>query len=327
MANEPSVQIESLVGQLLLDVAAGVSVAEAVKQLRKAEGLTDDVEVHIAKQGQKLESNEILEVGQRFTAHFKNSHTITITFGDRIVNHVGMQQLGTEQDGLAASDILRMDVAFQKLGCKVKVIDLYKVLQLSEEPKQGEEALVLLVSGAVQALGIDATALGKDLAALQWDTRCYMKGRVVNKRARYNLCFARTSQEPMYHAKQGRVIAFDQVPPLARLKQELDKLTERDLLAEGNYYYNEDCYIGFHGDVERNVVVGCRFGREKNMTWQAFLRSQPVGDACELVLEEGMLYAMTPKAQGIDWRRTSVLTFRHAAQGAAPGTKRKRSRV
>jgi len=151
MANEPSVQIESLVGQLLLDVAAGVSVAEAVKQLRKAEGLTDDVEVHIAKQGQKLESNEILEVGQRFTAHFKNSHTITITFGDRIVNHVGMQQLGTEQDGLAASDILRMDVAFQKLGCKVKVIDLYKVLQLSEEPKQGEEALVLLVSGSASS--------------------------------------------------------------------------------------------------------------------------------------------------------------------------------
>lgn len=39
-----------------------------------------------------------------------------------------------------------------------------------------------------------------------------MYGRVVNKNARWNLCFDEKSSEPDYEKGRGRVIGFSEVP-------------------------------------------------------------------------------------------------------------------
>ena len=39
----------------------------------------------------------------------------------------------------------------------------------------------------------------------------FIKGRVVNKRARWNLCFADCDQEPDYENKRGRIVDFKNI--------------------------------------------------------------------------------------------------------------------
>ncbi len=48
--------------------------------------------------------------------------------------------------------------------------------------------------------------LFEELLKLDWDSKAYMYGRVVNKYARHNLCFADEPQEPNYEEGKGRVI-------------------------------------------------------------------------------------------------------------------------
>lgn len=67
-----------------------------------------------------------------------------------------------------------------------------------------------------------------------------MKGRVVNKKARHNLCFADFSQEPDYENKKGTVYNFEDLPTMFTLRDLLPKYinNSEDLYAEENYYYD-----------------------------------------------------------------------------------------
>ena len=38
----------------------------------------------------------------------------------------------------------------------------------------------------------------KEMGNLQWDKKAKMYGKVVNKHARYNICFGNESQDPDY---------------------------------------------------------------------------------------------------------------------------------
>lgn len=52
----------------------------------------------------------------------------------------------------------------------------------------------------------DKQALFEELVKLDWDSKAFMYGRVVNKYARHNLCFADEPQDPSYEEGKGRVI-------------------------------------------------------------------------------------------------------------------------
>lgn len=49
-----------------------------------------------------------------------------------------------------------------------------------------------------------------------------MYGRVVNKHARYNLCYAENSQEPSYAEGKGRIIPFDAIPLTKHIRNSLE---------------------------------------------------------------------------------------------------------
>jgi hypothetical protein len=94
--------------------------------------------------------------------------------------------------------------------------------------------------------------LRQEHAALPADKHAFMRGRVVNKRARHNLCFADRAQEPEYAAGKGRVIGFGQVPLTRAVRAALQEMfVDRPaLLCEGNYYFDHaKCGIGFHGQL------------------------------------------------------------------------------
>jgi alkylated DNA repair dioxygenase AlkB len=150
-----------------------------------------------------------------------------------------------------------------------------------------------------------------------------MYKRVVNKKARYNLCFADDSQEPKYEEGKGRIVSYDTVPLLNALRFTLPQVIGEkgdSMIAEGNFYYDTDkCGIGWHGDTERRKVIAIRLGKSMNICYQWYLNNIKVGDKAEFILNNGDMYIMSEKATGCDWKKRKIYTLRHAA-GAAKYT-------
>lgn len=241
---------------------------------------------------------------------------ITITFGDVCENHVGMQKLGKlSKAGYTLEDLQRIQEYFTGHGFECIIHDLRELLPEAQRA-EAEPAFVLQVPIGVRAF-VDSDLLGDEMAALKWDKKALMRGRIVNKKARYNLCFADESQEPDYEDGRGRVVAFKDVPLLNTVLAQIRKLlgdTAKDLYAEGNNYYDVDsCYIGYHGDAERRKVIAIRLGAAMPLYFQWYHRFKPVGERLDLQLNHGDFYMMSDKATGNDWRKSSILTLRHAA--------------
>ena len=153
------------------------------------------------------------------------------------------------------------------------------------------------------------------------DKQALMRGRVVNKHARWNLIVADAAQEPDYERGRGRVVTFERLPMLRAVRAGVAHYfgaRGAGLLAEANYYYDPaQTGIGFHGDAERRIVIALRLGAPIPLHYQWFHRGAPVGARIEIALQPGDMYAMSEKAVGTDWRRSSVLTLRHAAGAPA----------
>jgi hypothetical protein len=182
------------------------------------------------------------------------------------------------------------------------------------------EAYLLIVRQAIPYHEV----MMHELMELEWDKKALMRGKVVNKHARFNLCFDDMSQEPNYEEGSGRIIAYDQVPLLKQMKEEIiERYVDRgdSLKVEGNLYYDVNrCGIGFHGDSERRKVIGLRLGASFPMVFHWYQRSERVGEAIEIHLQSGDLYMMSEKATGFDWKKKLMYTIRHAA-GCAKYTK------
>jgi hypothetical protein len=253
--------------------------------------------------------------------------TITITFGDVCENHVGMEKLGELSDRGFSVDVLKAAKSkFADRGYECELVDLATadipdVLDVPNVPNV-PEAYVLVVRNGVSALtGTDGTVgtaeLHSELSSLKWDTKAKMYGRIVNKHARYNLCFADEGHEPDYAEGKGRVVSFGDVPALSHVRERLVEFVgpeAANLCAEGNYYYDvKKCGIGYHGDSERRKVIALRLGSPMMICYQWFHSKKPVGKRIEIKLNGGDFYIMSEKAVGNDWKRSVIPTLRHAA--------------
>lgn len=254
------------------------------------------------------------------------SDTMTLTFGDVAENHAGMQKIGKlANEGFSVKDLVEIGKKFEKDGYDVELVDLSpkgfdtKAFCV-KYGKVFDKAAVLIVKNGVKALlpvGITATDLREEQAALDHDTKAFMYGRVVNKRARYNLCFSDVGQEPDYMSGKGRIVAFGDVPLTQHMREKLPTYFGKkaeELQLEGNYYYDvKSCGIGFHGDTERRKVIGIRLGAKFPLHYQWFYYGKPIGDRFILEPEHGDFYVMSDKATGYDWKKKSLTTLRHAA--------------
>lgn len=244
------------------------------------------------------------------------NQTITITYGESVENHVGNQQIGKKlNQGISYTELQNMEKKLnKKYTCEL--IDLKSFLDTkyhTETPDAG----ILIVRNFVGTFFKSKTAssiMFDELAQLTWDTKALMRGKVVNKHARYNLCFADFSQDPEYEDGKGRVYDFKDLKKLDEMRKFLEKLVGESLNAEGNYYYDtKKCYIMYHGDGERFIVCGVRFGADFPLYYQWYKNYESISDAKKISLSSGDLYIMSDKAVGCDWKRKTIPTLRHAA--------------
>lgn len=250
----------------------------------------------------------------------------TITFGDAAENHVGMQQVGSAY-GVATSieDLQKVKTMFEEKGGKADFYNLRDYLP-EEYKKQAEDAAVLVMpqfltvaSGGTCSVESVELEFNEMLRAGKIDTTCLLRGKVMNKRARHNNVIADFDQEPDIANGKGTVVNFAKYPAISRLRDILTNYLKQPtpLVAEVNHYYNTDkCSIGMHGDSERNVVAGFRFGASTRMPlhFQAYRDSKMVGPRVTIdSLAAGTVYIMSRKATGNDWKKRSILTWRHAA--------------
>ena len=256
---------------------------------------------------------------------------ITLTFGDQAENHVGMEKLGTMVDpgeGFQMSDFHYILLKFENLNTEP---ELYNLSTLSNDKNETEneetkpEAYLLVIRNGVNIilndLGLDQNIyndqmLFQEQANLNVDKKAFMYGRVVNKHARWNLCFDQYSREPDYQNGKGRIIAFDDLPITSKLIQSFPTYFGEktlNLKGEGNYYFDKKiCGIGFHGDSERRKVLAIRLGTSLNIHYQWFKNGKPVGNRIIVPLNGGDIYIMSEKAVGTDWKKKNIFTLRHA---------------
>lgn len=239
---------------------------------------------------------------------------ITLTFGDSAENHVGMEKIGkmvAAGAGFTVAELVEIQKKFADAGmaCELHRLD-------SED--KPEAAVLVLRDGVNYALGgADGHgSLFAEQAVLEVDRKAFMYGRVVNKHARWNLCFDTVGHEPDYAHGKGRIVPYSDIPITARLLSRLPEMfgeKAADLKCEANYYYDiSKCGIGFHGDSERRKVVGVRLGAAMEMHWQWFKDGAAVGDRIRVRLNGGDIYIMSEKAVGTDWKKKSMYTLRHA---------------
>jgi alkylated DNA repair dioxygenase AlkB len=242
-----------------------------------------------------------------------SKQTITLTFSENVENHAGMQQITSSKVTNGYSVELLNKLASTIGGT------IYNLNNLIEEVKTDEACLLVFQNGLETIFNISKDELYKEQSSLDVDKKAFMYGRVVNKAARYNLCFADFNQEPDYSNKKGRVIDFntEYIPLTNQLRNQLgEKLGDefKDLFAEGNYYYNVDkCYIGWHGDTERKCVLGVRLGEPFDLHYQWYYKNEKVGNPFSIQLNSGDIYIMSSKAVGFDWKSKNKYTLRHAA--------------
>lgn len=241
--------------------------------------------------------------------------TLTITFGNQAENHAGMEKIGEEmEEGLSCQDLLDIRARIPK-EYVTEIVNLHEVLP--KELQEGNEASVLIIRNGVKLFGVDASELTKEHLALKHDTKALMKGKVVNKHARYNLCYGDFSQEPCYEEGKGRVVDFKDVKLLNSIRERLPKYfgdKTKDLVAELNYYYDiNKTYINYHSDLERVIVCAIRLGTTFPLFFNWYLRFEPVYERIDLSLNNGDIYLMSTKAVAPDGRKSSILTLRHAA--------------
>lgn len=128
---------------------------------------------------------------------------ITITFGDVAENHVGMEKIGDESDkGFDLPDLRRMERYFNKWSCSTEIYNLKSLLKEEE----ADDAYILIVRNSFQGLFSGENPEDEAfeiLKGLPWDRKAKMYGRVVDKKARYNLCFAeKKSNQTMRMVKE-----------------------------------------------------------------------------------------------------------------------------
>ena len=258
-----------------------------------------------------------------------NHQALTITFGECAENHKGMQMIGhIANNGFNLADLNMAKQYFDSKGYQTELIDLKQKLLDSDpelDPTEIEPASVLIIHNGINSIlsefDSDMDMLYEELINLDYDTKAFMYGRVVNKSARYNLCFSDHNQEPAYEEKKGRIVSYDELDYLPIIRHTLPEIIGDggyDLQAEANYYFDtRKTGIGFHGDSERKKVIALRLGKTIPLHYQWFYKSEPVGPRIILNnISHGSMYIMSEKATGHDWKKKNIYTLRHAAGSA-----------
>lgn len=253
-----------------------------------------------------------------------NKQTFTLTYGNCAENHKSMEIIGTQlETGLTNENLQTAYEYFTNLGAQCELINLKTLIESDSDTAtldKIDEASILIVKQGVNYLLSNGTAddLYLEQDKLEKDKKAFMYGRVVNKKARHNLCFSDFDQDPDYENKKGTVVNFNRVKYTRKIRKMIPKIIPipivKNLQCEGNYYYdNANTYIGMHGDSERQIVIATRLGGDFPLHFQWYFHGKKIGKTLSKILSHGDMYFMSNKAVGHDWKKSSIYTLRHGA--------------
>ena len=245
---------------------------------------------------------------------------VCITAGEQSENHIGMKINGNglSEHGFSIDELKQLK---KDLENKYIESEYYNLNEFLGDNKNSvvEAGLLIIRNGVEKISNNNPYELLKEQITLEWDKHYWdvRRKRVLNKIARYNLCYSNKSQDPDYENKMGRVISLDNTPMLKKWKLSLVLLfgnKSQDLELEGNLYYDiSKCGIGFHGDSERKKVISCSLGATRPIHWQWYQNNKPIGERAKFILNNGDMYIMSEKTTGFDWKKRNIKTLRHAA--------------
>jgi hypothetical protein len=249
---------------------------------------------------------------RKCAADEKKKKTYTITFGDVAENHPGMEKIGElHHRGYSLETLEKVLRRLESEGVECELIALHTAME-----EKVEEAYVLVIRRGVQHIlkTEDTGDMMEENDKLKMDKHALMRGRVVNKHARWNLCFADEDQEPEYEKGKGRIVSWKHMPLVSRIREVISEWTFDELLnGEANYYYDiQKCGIGYHGDGERKKVFAVRMGESMPLYFQWYKYSKAIGFRIKVELGDGDMYMMSEKAVGFDWLKRNTATLRHA---------------
>lgn len=130
----------------------------------------------------------------------------TVTFGDVAENHARMQKIGVlAKNGYSVQQLNSLFHKLSSYGLQCELVDLS---QRWVGESKVDDACVLVIRRGVQfILGEeDTSSIMNEHDGLTMDKHALMRGRVVNKRARWNLCFRKKIKN--HFIKMERVVLF-----------------------------------------------------------------------------------------------------------------------
>lgn len=242
--------------------------------------------------------------------------TYTLTFGDQSENHVGMQMNGKISD--EGYSVFELENIKNKLLSKDVNCNIIYLNQIDNNISEKlPEAGILIIKNGIELFGVNSSDMYMEQNNLEYDKKAFMYGRVVNKLSRHNICFSDYKQNPDYENKKGRIVAFNDLKILNIIKNKLPEFfgdKAYNLQCEGNKYYDiNKCYIGWHGDGERKIVIGFRFGEKFPLYFRWYKNGKIISEDIKIELNSGDIYIMSEKAVGFDWKKKRICTLRHCA--------------
>lgn len=248
----------------------------------------------------------------------------SVTICESGENHTGMEILGEKaKRGFSVEELKICEQKINEIGGITEYYDLKELGLSGDDERFGRatEAGLLVIKNGVELLKGKSYNFRHEMKNIVCDKTYFdvRRGKVLNKRARHNVCFAYFDQNADINNKKGTVININSLKQLKTVISNLHLyLGEKaeNLIAELNHYYDiRKCGIGFHGDTERRIVICVRLGESFPLNFYWYENSKRVGNRVEIYLEEGDVYIMSDKAVGWDWKlkRNNRLTLRHAS--------------
>lgn len=241
---------------------------------------------------------------------------ITLTFCECSENHVGMEKNGKLASQGYCSETLDKVIQYLENDPdfdNINHIERYNLLDNLGKTYIGKTPELLVIRNLIT----NHQSLYQDLINIEWDRKYFdtRRQKVLNKRARANLCFANEPQEADYENKKGTKVSYDSIPNLLQLKNNIENMVgDKMLECEGNLYDNiSKNGIGWHGDSERKKVIGVRLGSSAPLKFRWYKNGEIIGTTLNLTLNSGDVYIMTEKTTGNDWKKRNIYTLRHSA--------------
>ena len=245
----------------------------------------------------------------------KNSNAFVITMSGVVESGPGYEAQGKKRTPATLDDLKKLQIIFKSPS---EIISLH-----DGDSHDKPEAYVMHIKNGLKDLIPNPENLYQEILNVDddsIDSFVFMFGKWLNKKARKNTNIADQGQKRDLDNKKCTIIPYSKMPHTAMLRQSINSFgidKFQNLNAEINYYYQDGCGIGYHGDSERNIVFAINYGKPRIIQFQCYEKADRIGEPVTIHLNSGDIYVMDGEATGTNWKekmtKKGVRHWRHRA--------------